>query len=52
MLKLKTLLISITYKNLYAIDGSLIPGTIGVNPFLTITALAEHCIEDIILTEF
>jgi cholesterol oxidase len=36
------------YKNLYAIDGSLVPGTIGVNPFLTITALAEYCIENII----
>ena len=40
------------YKNLYAIDGSLVPGTIGVNPFLTITAIAEYCIEDIILNDF
>lgn len=38
--------------NLYVIDGSLIPGTIGVNPFLTITALAEHCIETIIKDDF
>ncbi|MEO6903997.1 MAG: GMC oxidoreductase [Bacteroidia bacterium] len=38
--------------NLYVIDGSLIPGTIGVNPFLTITALAEHCIEKIIKDDF
>lgn len=38
--------------NLYVIDGSLIPGTIGVNPFLTITALAEYCIEHIIKTDF
>jgi len=40
------------YKNLYALDGSLVPGTIGVNPFLTITALAEYCIEDIIQKDF
>ncbi len=40
------------YKYLYALDGSLIPGTIGVNPFLTITALAEYCIENIILKDF
>lgn len=39
-------------KNLYVTDGSLIPGSIGVNPFLTITALAEHCIEDIIEKDF
>jgi cholesterol oxidase len=38
--------------NLYVIDGSLIPGTIGVNPFLTITALSEYCIEHIIKTDF
>ncbi|MEI9958904.1 MAG: GMC oxidoreductase [Ferruginibacter sp.] len=40
------------YKNLYAIDGSLVPGSIGVNPFLTITALAEYCIEHIIAADF
>lgn len=40
------------YKNLYAIDGSLVPGAIGVNPFLTITAIAEYCIEDIIAKDF
>lgn len=39
-------------KNLYVIDGSLIPGTIGVNPFLTITALAEYCMEHIIDEDF
>jgi cholesterol oxidase len=38
--------------NLYVIDGSLIPGTIGVNPFLTITALAEYCLEHIIDEDF
>ncbi len=30
------------YRNLYVMDGSLIPGNVGVNPFLTITALAER----------
>lgn len=40
------------HQNLYVIDGSLIPGTIGVNPFVTITALAEYCIENIIKEDF
>jgi cholesterol oxidase len=40
------------YQNLYVTDGSLIPGTIGVNPFLTITAVAEYCIEHILKTDF
>jgi cholesterol oxidase len=30
------------YPHLYITDGSLVPGSIGVNPFLTITALAER----------
>ncbi|NVK23703.1 MAG: GMC family oxidoreductase [Gammaproteobacteria bacterium] len=30
------------YKNLRVIDGSVIPGNLGVNPSLTITALAEY----------
>jgi cholesterol oxidase len=30
------------YSKLYVTDGSLIPGNIGVNPFVTITALAER----------
>ncbi|MDH6252602.1 cholesterol oxidase [Chryseobacterium sp. H1D6B] len=36
------------HENLYVLDGSLIPGTIGVNPFMTITAVAEFCIENLI----
>ncbi|MCA6094244.1 GMC family oxidoreductase [Streptomyces sp. SCA3-4] len=36
------------YKNLYVTDGSLIPGSIGVNPFVTITALAERNMERVI----
>ncbi|MGG7569521.1 GMC oxidoreductase [Streptomyces sirii] len=30
------------HRGLYVMDGSLIPGSIGVNPFVTITALAER----------
>ncbi len=30
------------YDHLYVTDGSLVPGNIGVNPFVTITALAER----------
>lgn len=33
------------------IDGSLIPGNTSVNPFVTITALAERNIEKIIATD-
>ncbi len=40
------------YENLYVTDGALIPATIGVNPFLTITALAEYCMENIIKNDF
>jgi cholesterol oxidase len=40
------------YQGLYAIDGSLIPGNTSVNPFVTITALAERNIEKIIATDF
>lgn len=36
------------YDNLYVTDGSLIPGSTGVNPFVTITALAERNIERVL----
>jgi cholesterol oxidase len=36
------------YPHLYVTDGSLIPGWVGVNPFVTITALAERNIERVI----
>ncbi|WP_371596332.1 GMC oxidoreductase [Streptomyces sp. NBC_00564] len=39
------------YSGLYVIDGSLIPGNASVNPFVTITALAERNIEKIIATD-
>ena len=40
------------YQNLYINDGALVPASIGVNPFLTITALAEYCMEEIIKMDF
>ncbi|SEQ15648.1 cholesterol oxidase [Lentzea albida] len=40
------------YPGLYVTDGSLIPGCTVVNPFVTITALAERNIEKIIATDF
>jgi len=39
------------YPGLYVMDGSLIPGSTGVNPFVTITALAERNIEKILATD-
>jgi cholesterol oxidase len=39
------------YPGLYVMDGSLIPGSTGVNPFVTITALAERNIEKILTTD-
>ncbi|MFC9616890.1 GMC oxidoreductase [Streptomyces sp. NPDC056938] len=39
------------YSGLYVIDGSLIPGNTSVNPFVTITALAERNIEKIIAAD-
>jgi len=40
------------YKNLYVTDGALVPASIGVNPFLTITAIAEYCMDEIIKKDF
>ena len=40
------------YDSLYVTDGALVPGSIGVNPFLTITALAEYCMKEIIKKDF
>lgn len=40
------------YKNLYVMDGALIPGTLGVNPYVTITAVAEYCIETILKEDY
>ncbi|GIM92056.1 GMC oxidoreductase [Paractinoplanes toevensis] len=39
------------YPGLYVVDGSLIPGSTGVNPFVTITALAERNLERILTTD-
>lgn len=39
------------YRHLYVTDGALIPGSIGVNPFVTITALAERNIAHILATD-
>lgn len=39
------------YSGLYVIDGALIPGNTSVNPFVTITALAERNIERIIAAD-
>jgi len=35
------------YPNFYVTDGSVIQGNIGVNPSLTITAMAEYCMSKI-----
>ncbi len=35
------------YQNLYILDGSIMPCNLGVNPSLTITALAEYAMEQI-----
>ncbi|WP_068599213.1 GMC family oxidoreductase N-terminal domain-containing protein [Vaginella massiliensis] len=39
------------HQNLFVLDGSLIPGSIGVNPFLTITALTEYCMEHLLASK-
>ncbi|MEV7029703.1 GMC oxidoreductase [Streptomyces sp. NPDC093272] len=36
------------YPRLYVTDGSLVPGNIGVNPFVTITALAERTMDRVL----
>ncbi|MEE9163021.1 MAG: GMC family oxidoreductase [Candidatus Neomarinimicrobiota bacterium] len=35
------------YENLYVVDGSLVPVNLGVNPALTITALAEYVLGEV-----
>lgn len=40
------------YDKLYVTDGALIPGHLGVNPYVTITALAEYCVDKILKTDY
>ena len=35
------------YENLYVVDGSIVPVNLGVNPSLTITALAEYVMDQV-----
>jgi cholesterol oxidase len=35
------------YKNMYVLDGSIVPCNLGVNPSLTITALSEYAMDQI-----
>jgi choline dehydrogenase-like flavoprotein len=39
---------SAVYENLYVMDGSIVPGALGVNSSLTIAALALRCIEHLV----
>ncbi|MEU9284016.1 hypothetical protein AB0D57_04655 [Streptomyces sp. NPDC048275] len=36
---------------LYVTDGSLVPGSIGVNPFVTITTLAERTMARVLVED-
>jgi choline dehydrogenase-like flavoprotein len=36
------------YEGLYCIDSSIVPTSLGVNPSLTIAALAERCAEKLV----
>lgn len=40
-----------TYPNLYVVDGSIIPGSVGVNPSLTIAAVAYRIASNIVLDD-
>jgi cholesterol oxidase len=41
---------SLTFKGLYVCDGSVFPKSLGVNPFLTIAALAEKFSEQLVVS--
>lgn len=39
------------HDGLYVVDGALIPASIGVNPYVTITAIAEYIVEELLRTD-